>query len=343
MAKPSRFSDIVRTVAKDLVAHPRDLTRHYAERFKISRVSANKYIKRLETEGWIARSGPSTHPVFSLGYKRRIIHEYPLKGLEEDIVWENDFKPYLSMPANIQKIANHGFTEILNNAIDHSAGTLVFAFASQDENSLSIFISDDGIGIFEKISSALRLPDMRQAIFELSKGKLTTDPNNHTGEGVFFTSRMFDSFKISANGLQYNHNAHSPYDFLEETTEKLLDQGTTVFMRIALTSERTTNQIFDQFTEAPEDYDFSKTVVPMRLARFGEEQLVSRSQAKRLIARFDRFRKVILDFTEIQEIGQAFADELFRVYSNNHPKVELIPQNMTEQVERMWLRARSNG
>lgn len=77
----------------------------------------------------------------------------------------------------------------------------------------------------------------------------------------------------------------------------------------------------------------------MRMAQFGDEQLVSRSQARRLIARFDRFKSVILDFTEVLEIGQAFADEIFRVYANNHPDVELIPQNMTEQVERMWLRA----
>ena len=77
----------------------------------------------------------------------------------------------------------------------------------------------------------------------------------------------------------------------------------------------------------------------MRMAQFGDEQLVSRSQARRLIARFDRFKSVILDFTEVLEIGQAFADEIFRVYATAHPDVELIPQNMTEQVERMWLRA----
>ena len=58
-----------------------------------------------------------------------------------------------------------------------------------------------------------------------------------------------------------------------------------------------------------------------------------------MIARFDRFKKVILDFKGVQEIGQAFADELFRVYANEHPDVELIPDNMTDQVQRMWLRA----
>ena len=340
MAKPSKFSKIVATVTRDVTEHPRDLTRHYAERFGISRVAANKYIQKLETEGWIARSGPSTHPVFSIGYKRRISKLYRSLGLEEDIAWQNDFRPYLSLATNVASIASHGFTEMVNNAIDHSGGESVLAWASQDEDGLTIIISDNGIGIFAKITEALELPDMRQALFELSKGKLTTDPTRHSGEGVFFTSRMFDEFEIEANGLQFNHDVSRTHDWLGEK-ENLFNDGTTVFMRISLTSARTVAEIYSKFTNAPDDYDFSKTIVPMKLARYGEEQLVSRSQAKRLIARFDRFRTVILDFAEVQEIGQAFADELFRVYANANQSVELVPTNMTEQVERMWLRART--
>lgn len=338
MPKPSRFEELVRTVTRDVAEHPRDLTRHYAERLGVSRVAANKYIQRLEREGWIARSGPSTHPVFSPGYKRRVARLYPLTGLEEHVAWEKDFRPYFSLNPNIQSIASHGFTEMVNNAIDHSAGKSVFIWTSQDESTLRIIISDDGVGIFAKITAALGLPDMRQALFELAKGKLTTDPSKHTGEGVFFTSRMFDSFEISANGLQFNHDSGSPHDWLQEAPGVFPD-GTAVFMRIALNSARTAAEVYSQFTDAPEDYDFSTTIVPMKLARFGDEQLVSRSQAKRLIARFDRFRTVILDFADVQEIGQAFADELFRVYGGSHREVELLPKNMTEQVERMWLRA----
>jgi len=222
--------------------------------------------------------------------------------------------------------------------VDHSGGHSVFVWASQDERTLRVIISDDGVGIFARITEALALPDMRQALFELAKGKLTTDPSRHTGEGVFFTSRMFDSFEISANGLRFNHEAASPHDWLQEAPGVFLN-GTAVFMDIALDATRTAAAVYAQFTDAPEDYDFSKTIVPMKLARFGDEQLVSRSQAKRLIARFDRFRTVILDFAGVQEIGQAFADELFRVYAGSHREVELLPKNMTEQVERMWLRA----
>jgi anti-sigma regulatory factor (Ser/Thr protein kinase)/uncharacterized protein (DUF1330 family) len=340
MPKRSKFDELLHTVTLDVVAHPRDLTRNYAERFGVSRVAANRYIQRLETEGWIARSGPSTHPVFSPGYKRRLSRLYSLRGLEEHVAWERDFKPLFSLAPNVLSIVNHGFTEMVNNAIDHSGGGSVFIWMSQDEADLRIIVSDDGVGIFEKITRALNLPDMRQALFELIKGKLTTDPSKHTGEGVFFTSRMFDFFEIAANGLKFNHHDSSPHDWLSEEGGVLSrDKGTAVFMCIAMASQRTAADVYAQFTDAPEDFGFSKTVVPMKLARFGGEQLVSRSQAKRLIARFDRFKIVILDFEGVQEIGQAFADELFRVYGSAHPEVELLPKNMTEQVERMWLRS----
>lgn len=330
------------TVTRDVVNHPQDLSRMYVERFNVSRVTANKYITELESEGWIARSGPTTRPVYAPGYKRKISHFYALAGLEEQTPWERDFSPYFHLPPNIRNIAHHGFTEMLNNAIDHSMGAKVFVHMRQDEKNLLIVVSDDGIGIFEKIRKALDLPDRRQAIFELSKGKLTTDPSRHSGEGVFFTSRMFDRYSIEANGLEFNHLADTEFDHLDEA-EGTFENGTSVFMRIALDSERTASEVFEAYMNKPEDYGFTKTVVPMKLAQYGDEQLISRSQAKRLIARFDKFKKVVLDFQGVQEIGQAFSDELFRVYGKSNPQVELIPINMEKGVEQMWLRVMTPG
>lgn len=338
MAKPSRFDKLTRNITRDVIEHPKDLTNFYAFNEGITRAAAARYVLQLEREGWIARSGPKTRPVFSPGYRRRVTKQYKLSNLEEDLAWSEDFRPYFSLTSNVGNVVAHGFTEMVNNAIDHSAGTSVFIAVSQTEKTITIAVADDGVGIFEKISKALNLADKRQALFELSKGKFTTDPSRHSGEGVFFTSRMFDLFEIDANGLQFSHDGSTKQDLLLEEPSPF-QSGTIVFMQIALDSTRTTSDVFNQFMNAPEDFDFSKTIVPMKLALLGDEQLISRSQAKRLIARFDRFKTVILDFKGVNEIGQAFADELFRVYAIAHPQVEITPINFTEQIERMWLRA----
>jgi hypothetical protein len=338
MARPSLLSTLMLSVSRDVVAHPRDLAAHYTATHGISRQASNKYIQQLEKEGWIARSGASTRPTYSLGNCRHVSQVYSLKGLQEDLIWSQDFKPYLSLKPNVERIVNHGFTEMVNNAIDHSNSKDVFVYASQTADFITVSIRDYGIGIFEKIARALNLQDRRLALLELSKGKFTTDPQNHSGEGVFFTSRMFDGYWIDANDLKFSHLAVKEFDLLEETADKKGD-GTRIMMMISLDSERTTTEVFQAFMNAPDDYDFSKTIIPMRLAQIGDDLLVSRSQAKRLITRFDKFKVVTLDFTGIDSIGQAFADEVFRVYANAYPQVEIVPINMAQEVERMYLRA----
>lgn len=39
---------------------------------------------------------------------------------------------------------------------------------------------------------------------------------------------------------------------------------------------------------------FCKTVVPVKLLRYKDEGIISRSHAKRLLARFDKFKYVVL-------------------------------------------------
>ena len=73
-----------------------------------------------------------------------------------------------------------------------------------------------------------------------------------------------------------------------------------------------------------DNFRFRKTHVPVKLAQYPGEQLVSRSQAKRLLARFEHFSEVFLDFKNVDQIGQPFADELFRVFPNNNPNTIVI-------------------
>jgi hypothetical protein len=193
------------------------------------------------------------------------------------------------------------------------------------------------VGIFRKIQSALGLLDERHAVLELAKGKLTTDPSNHTGEGIFFSSRMFDRFVIMSGGVHFSHDFGNEEDWILENPQP--GTGTTVYMRLSNHTARTTTSVFRQYTSG-EELAFSKTVVPVRLAQYGDDKLVSRSQAKRLLDRVDRFRTVILDFEAVNSIGQTFADEIFRVFQNRHPEIELVPIHANTDVQQMIVRAR---
>lgn len=54
-------------------------------------------------------------------------------------------------------------------------------------------------------------------------------------------------------------------------------------------------EIFDEYADPDKDPSFHKTCIPVKLMQHEGESLLSRSQAKRLISRFDRFTEVILD------------------------------------------------
>ena len=176
-------------------------------------------------------------------------------------------------------------------------------------------------------------------MLELAKGKLTTDPAQHTGEGIFFTSRMCDDFQIISGSTYFSHRFGEDEDWILK--RDLFSSGTTVWMKLNNHTSRTEKEIFDMFT-SKEDFGFNKTVVPVKLAQYGDEKLVSRSQAKRLIARFEKFKIVILDFQDIDNIGQAFTDEVYRVFTAKFPHIQLSETNINANVTRMIARAKSN-
>jgi anti-sigma regulatory factor (Ser/Thr protein kinase) len=337
MARPDRSHEIDDALLATVEAHPRDLVLSVATALGLSRPAVGARVRALVAQGYLSKAG-TTRPIYGPGPHRRRTFRYTRSGLAEDRVWTHDVAPLVrGLPKNVIDICHHGLTEMVNNVIDHSEGECVQVHVDRDARRIVMDVADDGVGIFRKITRALDLPDERLALLELSKGKLTTDPRRHSGEGIFFTSRMFDRFQITSGGLLFEH------DHAEED-DRLFDEdaqaaGTRVSMQIATDSPRIDSEIFNAYSSGPDEYAFARTVVPVRLAKIGDENLVSRSQAKRLLLRVDRFRTVMLDFEGVERIGQAFADEIFRVFANEHPEVELIPVHATTEVQQMIRRA----
>ncbi len=333
-----RGEKIRQFILDNIEHHPVDLVKITSQAFDISRQAVNKHIQRLVEQKAIIVKGATRSRHYILHPLAEWDHIFQLdKTISEDIVWRNHVSPLLGeLPDNVIDIWHYGFTEIFNNAIDHSSGKNVNVSLKKTATVSEIVVYDDGEGIFKKIQKALNLYDERHSVLELAKGKLTTDPENHTGEGIFFSSRMFDDFRILSGNVYFSHTHNEIEDWIIE--HQRFQSGTGVFMKLSNISSRTTKQIFDSFT-SDDDYGFTKTVVPVRLAQYGDDKLVSRSQAKRLLARIDKFKTVIFDFDDVELIGQAFADEVFRVFANQHPEMELIYINENKVVRQMITRA----
>ena len=312
----------------------------FAAAHGMTSTSVYRYLAGLERDGVVERSPSGKKNVYTLKQDRTEF-VFPLAGLSEDVVWAKYVRPFLSdLPPVAQRNLTYAFTEILNNAIDHSEGTSVRVGVWKDAFRAGIMISDDGVGIFSKIAAAMALEEKSFAILELAKGKFTTDPKSHTGEGVFFSSRAVDGFAILSEDLVFL--TPSSYEVPLIDRSKTGRAGTTVLLEIRRDHTETVKEVFDRFTEAPESYGFTKTLVPVRLLEYGDEAplVISRSQAKRLMVRFERFENILLDFTGIDEIGQGFADELFRVFPSQHPDTVLTPINCSPAVGSMIARVR---
>lgn len=329
-------------IIERLGAHPRDIVRVTAEKFGCSRQAVHKHLQRLIADGSVTDGGQTRNKTYGLAPLVNWRRQYDLSaGLAEDAVWRANISELLGkLPENVSGIWHYGFTEMFNNVIDHSGARFVSIALSKTAAATAIDIYDDGVGIFKKIQAALGLMDERHAVLELAKGKFTTDPRNHSGEGIFFTSRMFDEFIISSGEVFFSHQFDEREDWILQAGSS--SGGTLVKMVLHNHTARTTKKVFDKFTSG-DDYGFTKTVVPVKLMRYGDDNLVSRSQAKRLLARVDRFKTVVLDFSGVATVGQAFADEVFRVFRSRNPGVEVIPVHTSSEVKRMITRAESLG
>jgi hypothetical protein len=180
------------------------------------------------------------------------------------------------------------------------------------------------------------LESILEAVQDLLKGKQTTEPASHSGEGIFFTSRVGDILIIESSKKKILFDNLIEDVFLKDSDKK--GKGTRVRFSVSLDSKNKIEEIFREYTD--DSFTFSKTEVTIKL--YNRDAIyVSRSQARRLLSGLERFRTIILDFRGIDAIGQGFADEIFRVWSEKNAGKDIVVKNADENVEFMIKRARS--
>lgn len=311
----------------------------------VSRGYVSKLLTGLVQQGRLVREGTRRGTTYALPEHsehlgQRIRRTYLIAGLEEHRVLSEleSVAPFVrALPENVKSIFDYAFLEMLNNAIDHSRSKKVEITLAKAGPELRFTVADHGIGVFRNVMKQRRLPSEIAAMQDLMKGKTTTQPQAHSGEGIFFTSKVGDSFALDSYGYRLSTDNTLPDVFFEQIGHRFA--GTKVTFRVNARSKRHLNDVFKEFQSDPGSHDFDKTEIQVRLYRHGTIH-ISRSQARRVLTGLDRFKVVVLDFDRVPVIGQAFADEVFRVFKKRHPKVEIRPVNMNEAVTFMVERAR---
>jgi len=300
----------------------------------ISRQAVNRHLKQLILNGSLIKEGVTRGAVYKTPTSGKNIKafriNFPLKGLEEDKVFRQ-----IGLVLNLTRLISpkayenvrYSFTEMLNNAIDHSKSEKCRIEVLVDEFNFQFRIRDYGIGIFFSIHDKYALQDENSAVGELIKGKTTTMREKHTGEGIFFTSKVADEMFFRSHKIKLTFANQKNDIFIEEMKHI---RGTEVFFSI---KKRTRKKLEDVFSiYAPEEYDFrfEKTRAMVKLF---QREYFSRSEAKRLLHGLDKFKEISLDFKGVNTIGQGFADEIFRVFMQNCPAITLKIVNLKPSLQ----------
>lgn len=310
-----------------------------SEYLGISRQAVNKHLKELIQYGKVLKEGSTRGATYKLRIKsgeeksaRKFEKIYNLKNLEEDSVFK-EVKLFLNLERTINRyaldIVRYSFTEILNNAIEHSLSTKCSVEVGFDSYDFYFRVRDFGVGVFYSIFDKFDLPDENSAVGELIKGKTTTMAERHTGEGIFFTSKSADKFSLRSHKIDLIFNNLIEDVFIEE---KRFLKGTDIFFSISKRSKRKLDKIFQEYASEEFDYRFDRTRVQVKLF---QNQYVSRSEARRMVHGLDKFSEIILDFNGVQVIGQGFADEIFRVFKQEHPDILIKTDNVSPTLEPM--------
>lgn len=324
--KPFKTSDIIK-----------ELNEQY------SRQAVSAALRRMTEKKFLASEGSGRYTFYVLPqYLNTLIHPISKKllnkSLEEHEVLsklKDKHDSLKNLEDNVESILDYAFSEMLNNAIEHSKSKYIQLKIAKTRKNIAFDVRDYGIGVFNNIMKKRKLKSQTEAVQDLLKGKTTTAPKAHSGEGIFFTSKIADLFILESYGYKLTIDNKIEDVFLEETPHL---KGTNVSFYLSINSSKHLNDIFEKYQTDPKNYAFDKTEVLIRLYTMGTIY-VSRSQARRVVAGLEKFNKIILDFKGVPTVGQAFADEVFRVFQNNHPKIKIEPINMQKGVEFMVKRA----
>ncbi len=325
----AKKQSIISYILEKISQNTESLSKKVAEEFNISTNTVHSYLKELQNENIITKSQRGKYSLvtetFTYNLKRSLGH------LNSDTYAYTAclYQHIKDFGDNVERIWNYVFSEMTNNVMDHSQAENLQVIVEKSYARTTVMLIDDGIGIFNKIKDHFGFSSLEESICELFKGKLTTDSQNHSGEGIFFSSKMMDTFLIISSGKIF---ATTKYDNDLILNLDLPFDGTCVFMSLSNLTHKKTIDVFNAYSN--EEGSFIKTRIPLK--NIFDSAPISRSQAKRICNRLDNFKEVILDFEDLDWMGQGFAHQIFVVYQKANPEIKITPINMNDSIKKMY-------
>ncbi len=322
--------------------------------FHVSRQYAHALMSQLVQDGLVIRLGKTRNAFyvrkkFIDAHPELVPHRFNLRlrntGLEEHAVLEKietEFISLRTLSEHARNIFTFAFSEMLNNAIEHSEGKSITIELRSEEGVLIFVIRDNGIGVFRNVMRKKKLNSELEAIQDILKGKTTTIPHSHSGQGIFFTSRAADTFMLrSFNQILIVDTENNDVRIERSTVPK---RGTEVTFLLKMGTERHLSHVFREYTNLTKesDYGFDKTDIHVKLYSASGVN-ISRSQARRILHGLEKFMFIRFDYEQVPLIGQAFADEIYRVFHNKYPHITLENIHMNESVAFMVERAKTDA
>jgi anti-sigma regulatory factor (Ser/Thr protein kinase) len=248
---------------------------------KVSAATSHRLLQGLIMAGVLERRGKGRSTRYRL---RRIRKRVRLAGLEEDAVWREVSEQVVRirpLETEEEHSLRYAATEVINNAVDHSGGkSLKIEVDFESCGTTTLRVIDDGVGVFCRVCQDFGYESAQEAIVQLEKGRLTSDPSRHSGEGLFFSSKAVSRFRLESGRTAWivdNIVGDSAIGRSDVT------RGTRVVMQVVRGETPRLQDVFAAFTD-PETLRFMKTRASIRLSAFGAS-LISRSEAKRVTER----------------------------------------------------------
>ena len=148
----NKRSAIVNYMLEKITESDPEFIRRTMEAFSISQNTVYRYLSELLDSGAVTRKKNGVYSIVNQT-KQFTLRRDANELVDEQRIYERlIYDDYVgNLPENVRKIWDFSFTEMMNNAIDHSRAGEVTIVVSANRAYTSIIIYDNGIGIFKNI------------------------------------------------------------------------------------------------------------------------------------------------------------------------------------------------